>query len=222
MTKTLIGYRRVSTREQGRSGLGLEAQTAAVEAYAATRGAQIAGWYEDVLSGAERARPGLESALGACKKQHARLIVAKLDRLSRDVEVIAGLMNRVDFGCADMPDADRFQLHVYAALAEQERKAIGQRTRAALAAAKRRGVKLGNPNGTGDAAKAAAIVRCASAREHAERIRAKFDLCRRQCGDDLSALARCLTTFAVPTARGKTTWHPMQVKRLLVLVQPAN
>jgi len=222
VTKTLIGYRRVSTREQGRSGLGLEAQTAAVEAYAAARGAQIAGWYEDVLSGADRARPGLESALGACKKYRARLIVAKLDRLSRDVEVIAGLMNRVDFGCADMPDADRFQLHVYAALAEQERKAIGQRTRAALAAAKRRGMKLGNPNGTSGAAKAAAIVRCASARVYAESIRAKVDLCRRQCGDDLSALARCLTTFAVPTARGKTTWHPMQVKRLLVLLQPAN
>src|SRR5215470_13793081 len=162
--KPLIGYRRVSSREQGRSGLGLEAQTAAVEAYAAARGAQILAWYEDMQSGADRTRPGLECALAACRQHGAKLIVAKLDRLSRDVEVIAGLMNRVDFGCADMPDADRFQLHVYAALAEQERKAIGQRTRAALAAAKRRGVKLGNPGNTAEAARAAAAERQAAAR----------------------------------------------------------
>jgi DNA invertase Pin-like site-specific DNA recombinase len=222
MTKPLIGYRRVSTREQGRSGLGLEAQTAAVEAYAASRSAQILAWYEDVQSGADRTRPGLERALTACKQYRAKLIVAKLDRLSRDVEVIAGLMNRVDFGCADMPEADRFQLHVYAALAEQERKAIGQRTRAALAAAKRRGIKLGNPKGTAGAARAAAAERQAAARAYAESIRAKIELCRKQCGEDLSALARSLTTFAVPTARGKTTWHPMQVKRLLALLQSAG
>jgi DNA invertase Pin-like site-specific DNA recombinase len=208
----------VSTREQGKSGLGLDAQTIAVEALAAARGARVVEWHEDVQSGAIPVRLGLDAALAACKKHRAKLMVSKLDRLSRDVEMIARLMNSVDFGVAAMPDADRFQLHVYAALAEQERKAIGERTRAALQAARHRGVKLGNPQGTTVAALAAVSARRATAADYAEKVRSKVELCRQHCGDNLSALARHLTLFEVPTPRGETTWRPAQVKRLLALL----
>ena len=146
-----IAYLRVSTQRQGRSGLGLEAQREAIARHCHTAGISIAGEYIEIETGkgadAIDRRPQLKAALTAAKRIKAPIIVAKLDRLSRDVAFIAGLMSdRVPFLCCDIPHADPFLLHIYAAVAEQERRATSERTKAALAAKKAQGVRLGNPN----------------------------------------------------------------------------
>jgi DNA invertase Pin-like site-specific DNA recombinase len=143
----LVAYLRVSTDRQGKSGLGLEAQRERVRQFAATEGRQIVGEFVEVETGkgadALDRRPQLAAALAAAKKVGGAVLVAKLDRLSRDVAFIAGLMaQRVPFIVAELgASADPFMLHIYAALAEQERRAISKRTKDALAAAKARGVK---------------------------------------------------------------------------------
>ena len=137
-----VSYLRVSTQRQGRSGLGLEAQRAAVETHA--EDGSIIREYVEVESGKRQDRPELEAALRECKLTGATLLVAKLDRLARNVEFTARLMNSgVDFVAADMPEANKLTIHIIAAMAEHEREQISERTKAALAAAKRRGVKLG-------------------------------------------------------------------------------
>ena len=146
-----IAYLRVSTQRQGRSGLGLEAQRETIARHCQAHGITIAGEYLEVETGkgadALDRRPQLKAALTAARRLRAPIIVAKLDRLSRDVAFIAGLMSdRVPFLCCDIPHADPFLLHIYAAVAEQERRATSERTKAALAAKKAQGVRLGNPN----------------------------------------------------------------------------
>jgi DNA invertase Pin-like site-specific DNA recombinase len=137
-----ISYLRVSTQRQGRSGLGLEAQRNAVAAHAAD--GAIIREFQEVESGKRQDRPQLDAALKECKLTGATLLVAKLDRLARNVEFTARLMNSgVDFVAADNPHANRLTIHILAAMAEHEREQISHRTKAALAAAKRRGVKLG-------------------------------------------------------------------------------
>jgi DNA invertase Pin-like site-specific DNA recombinase len=149
--KPAIAYIRVSTQKQGRSGLGLEAQQTAIARFAATEGFDIVETLIEVETGkgadALAKRPQLASALEAARKADAPVIVAKLDRLSRDVAFIAGLMaQRVAFIVCDLgANADPFMLHIYAALAEQERRMISTRTKLALAAARERGTKLGSP-----------------------------------------------------------------------------
>ncbi|MGO8196350.1 recombinase family protein [Rhizobium ruizarguesonis] len=138
-----VVYTRVSTKEQGRSGLGLDAQERDIALFLDNRDGEVIGRFSDVGSGADTHRPEFQRALKLVMKEKAVLLVAKLDRLSRDVADIATLMKSIHFKVAVMPDADEFQLHIYAALAEQERRFISQRTKAALAAAKERGVKLG-------------------------------------------------------------------------------
>jgi DNA invertase Pin-like site-specific DNA recombinase len=148
--KTLIAYYRVSTQKQGRSGLGLEAQRAAVASFAQAEGMQIVGEFTEIETGkgadALARRPQLAAALKAAKKAKAAVCVAKLDRLSRDVAFIAGLMaQKVPFVVAALgADADPFMLHIYAALAEQERRMISERTKVGLAVARSRGKVLGN------------------------------------------------------------------------------
>ncbi len=138
-----IAYYRVSTDRQGVSGLGLEAQREAVESYLNGAG-KLVGEYTEVESGKRSDRPELTAALDACRKQKAKLVIAKLDRLARNVHFISGLMESgVDFVAADMPEANKLTVHVLAAVAEHEREAISARTKAALAAAKARGKKLG-------------------------------------------------------------------------------
>ncbi|WP_417453890.1 recombinase family protein [Kiloniella sp.] len=139
-----IAYYRVSTDKQGKSGLGLEAQQKAVEEFTQSKGWQIVGDYTEVESGKKKSRPKLAEAIIQAKRMKAKLVIAKLDRLARNVHFISGLMeSNVDFIAVDMPTADRFILHVYAAMAEEEGRRISQRTKAALAAAKARGTELG-------------------------------------------------------------------------------
>jgi DNA invertase Pin-like site-specific DNA recombinase len=142
-----IGYTRVSTAEQGRSGLGLDAQRAAIQSFAEREGLTIVAWHSDTLSGkgSDAERPGLAAALHGAKRSRGPVLVSKLDRLSRDVHFISGLMaHRVEFIVTELGrQADPFVLHMYAALAQQERRLISQRTRAGLKAAQARGTKLG-------------------------------------------------------------------------------
>lgn len=145
----LIAYYRVSTDKQGRSGLGLEAQKSAVQQYAASGGHRIVAEHVEVESGKRSDnRPQLAAALAACRLHRATLCIAKLDRLSRQLSFVANLMESgTDFVAVDNPTANRLTIHLLAAIAEHEREMISQRTKAALAAAKARGVRLGNPNG---------------------------------------------------------------------------
>lgn len=137
-----VAYYRVSTERQGKSGLGLDAQRATVQSFAGE--GTILGEYVEVESGANNARQELASAIGHARLSGATLIIARLDRLSRNVAFIAALMDSgIDFVCCDNPHANRFTIHVLAAMAEYERGLISERTKAALAAAKKRGKKLG-------------------------------------------------------------------------------
>jgi len=138
-----IAYYRVSTAQQGLSGLGLEAQQASVSAYSEGR-YDIIESYTDIESGKRANRPQLSLALEACKKHKAKLIIAKLDRLSRDLHFITTVMkNKIDFVCVDNPHANKMTIQILGVMAEYEREQISIRTKAALAAAKARGVKLG-------------------------------------------------------------------------------
>lgn len=143
--KALVSYLRVSTKKQGASGLGLEAQRAAVAEYAKREGLRVVAEYVEVESGKKASRPELAKALSHCRAAKARLVVAKLDRLARNVAFLSALMESgLDFVALDNPHATPFTLHVLAAVAEQEARATSERTKVALAAAKRRGVLLGS------------------------------------------------------------------------------
>lgn len=144
--KPIVAYYRVSTDKQGRSGLGLEAQQKAVQDYAAIYGRGIVATFTEIESGGNSDRVELALALAEAKRIKGTLVIAKLDRLARDVHFITGLMKSgVDFVAADMPGADKTMLQIFAVMGEWERDRISDRTKAALAAAKARGVKLGNP-----------------------------------------------------------------------------
>jgi DNA invertase Pin-like site-specific DNA recombinase len=153
MLEPIVAYLRVSTAQQGRSGLGIEAQRAAIARFAAAEGFEITAEHVEIETGkgddALDRRPKLNAALAEAKLRHCQVAVAKLDRLSRDVAFISSLMaKRVPFVVTELGrDVDPFMLHVYAALAEKERRLISERTKAALAAAKARGVRLGNRAG---------------------------------------------------------------------------
>ena len=148
LDQKFVAYFRVSTDRQGRSGLGLEAQQQHVQEYVARTAGNLLEQFIEVESGRKTDRPQLAAAIAMCKKNNAILLIAKLDRLARRVHFISGLMETgVQFRAADMPNADRFMLHVYAAMAEEEARRISERTKHALQAAKLRGVRLGS---TGD------------------------------------------------------------------------
>src|SRR5688572_26535349 len=171
-----VAYYRVSTVRQGRSGLGIEAQRAAVARFADAEGITILSEFEEIETGkgsdALDRRPQLAAALNAARQATYPVLVAKLDRLSRDVAFVAGLMaQRVPFIVAELgADADPFMLHLYAALAEKERRQIADRTRAALASRKSQGTKLGNPINAGEAAAAGREAQVRSAERFAETV----------------------------------------------------
>lgn len=140
----MVSYIRVSTNRQGESGLGLQAQRNTVSEYAVSNGGNILAEYVEMESGKRTNRPQLADAIELCRKRKATLVIAKLDRLARNVHFVSGLIETgVSFHAADMPNADRFMLHVYAAMAEEEGRRISERTKAALRAAKQRGITLG-------------------------------------------------------------------------------
>jgi len=213
--RQFVTYRRVSTQEQGRSGLGMDAQVRDISIYLeqyAEQPFKVIAEFEDVQSGTVDDRPELEKALELVRKTGAELLVAKLDRLSRKVSFIATLMDdkKVRLRVAAMPNADKFQLHIYAALAEQEREFISLRTKAALAEAKARGTKLGGlRDKTGERNKAVQ----AQAKAGAERV-ASLIIPMRTSGASLREIAASLNKSGVPTARGGK-WQASQVKRTL-------
>lgn len=209
-----VGYYRVSTHRQGRSGLGLEAQRQAVAELAAIRGATLVAEYVEVESGRRTSRPQLQAALAACRGLRATLIIARLDRLARSVLFIAGLMESgVDFKAADMPNADRFMLHVYAAMAEEEGRLISERTRAALAAAKSRGVKLGGRR-TCDQYERAGEAATRQADAFAASVAPILADAQKAGAVSLREIADALNDRGVKTARGRR-WRQTTVKRLL-------
>lgn len=160
----VVTYLRVSTDRQGQSGLGLDAQRSAVAIYVAAR--PVLGEFVEVESGRKDNRPQLAAALSLCRQRRAVLVIAKLDRLARSVVFISNLMaSGVEFVAADMPEANRLTVHILAAVAEHEREMIGQRTRVALAAAKTRGTRLGNPRPDMERARAAISKRINGFRE---------------------------------------------------------
>jgi DNA invertase Pin-like site-specific DNA recombinase len=210
MPSAIVAYYRVSTQKQGRSGLGLEAQRKAIAAFAATERFDIAGEYTEIETGkgadAFARRPQLKAALKAAKAAKCAVAVAKLDRLSRDVAFIAGLMSqRVPFIVTALgKDVDPFTLHIYAALAEQERRMISQRTAAGLQAAKERGVKLGNQK-IADDNKAAAAARDAILKP----------ILKGLIGSSTRVIARELTDRRIATPSGGKNWNPMTVLRAM-------
>src|ERR1700740_755287 len=142
-----VAYFRVSTDAQGRSGLGLEAQREAVGRHVGAAGGRIVAEFEEIESGKKNDRPKIAAAISTSRLKRATLVIAKLDRLARNVAFVSNLMEGgVDFVACDNPYATRLTIHILAAVAEHERELISQRTKAALAAAKARGVKLGNPH----------------------------------------------------------------------------
>ncbi len=142
-----VGYYRVSTQAQGRSGLGLDAQKAAVAGYVQNVAGTLVSEFQEVESGGKADRPQLQAALRYCRVKRAMLVIAKLDRLARNVHFISALMESgVEFVAADMPTANKLTIHIIAAMAEYERDVISQRTKSSLSAAKARGIRLGNPN----------------------------------------------------------------------------
>lgn len=213
-------YYRVSTARQGRSGLGLDAQREAVQRFALDAGRTIGGEFVEVESGkgadAIASRPELGRALAAAGAIGGAVVVAKLDRLSRDVHFISGLMaHRVPFIVAELgPDVDPFMLHIFAAMAEKERAVISRRTREALAAAKRRGVKLGGWRGgpaPDNTIGTRAII--ASADAYAART-GPMVAAMRDDGLSLRKIAAALTARGVTTARGGA-WTPAGVVNVL-------
>jgi DNA invertase Pin-like site-specific DNA recombinase len=216
MKRTAVVYTRVSTNEQGKSGLGLEAQRDAVERFCEAEGYEVVGTFQDIASGKlpVESRPGLAGALDRARRERCSVVVSKLDRLSRDVAFISGLMSRgVPFIVAELGvDTDPFVLHLFAALAQKERQLISQRTRAALAAKKAQGQQLGNPN-LHHARRAASRRNREVADEFAARLKGMIEPMRRE-DRTLAEIATKLNELRVPTARGGA-WYPMTVKNLL-------
>jgi DNA invertase Pin-like site-specific DNA recombinase len=216
-----VTYLRVSTERQGQSGLGLEAQRAAVLDHVAGKG-EIAAEYVEIESGKRNERPQLASAMAEAKRIGAVLLIAKLDRLARNVAFIANLLESgVEIAAADMPEANRFLLHVMAAVAEHEAQAISDRTKAALAAAKARGVKLGwsIPERKGEqrqASRAGVAKNAQKADQHAANV---LPIIRQiaASGASLRNIAGELNARGIKTARGGL-WYAGTVRNMLARV----
>jgi len=218
-TGKFVAYYRVSTDRQGQSGLGLHAQQEAVKTYLNGGNWMVIGEFTEIESGTRKQlqnRPMLKSALELCRKQKATLVVAKLDRLARDVQFISELLNsNVRFVCADMPEADRTFLQMMAVFAEYEGRRIGERTKSALSALKAQGIKLGSPHPEiGAAVGLKSII--AKADSYADRVGPVVrEIVRKTGANTLRDIAEALEARGVLTPRGNTEWHPSQVANLL-------
>lgn len=217
--RAIITYIRVSTTKQGRAGLGVEAQRTALSHFARAEGFEVVREFVEVETGkgadALDRRPQLKAALAAARKHRCHVAVAKLDRLSRDVHFISGLMaHKVPFLVAELgPDVDPFVLHLFAALAEKEPALISTRARQALEAAKARGVALGSPKLHVARKSAMASIR-AGAEKHAANILPIIKEAQRAGATTLRQIAEALNARGVATARGGQ-WHAASVKNML-------
>lgn len=213
-----VSYLRVSTTRQGASGLGLEAQRKAVLDYLDGGRWTLVAEFVEVETGSNNARPRLADAMATARAHGATLVIARLDRLSRDAHFLLGLQKAgVRFVAVDMPEANEMVVGIMAVIAEGERRMISARTKAALAAAKARGVQLGGFRGrVGTAEDVAAATRAWVAKADARAADLKPILARLDHDGALSLneLARRLTSEGVPTSRGSATWTAAGVKRL--------
>ena len=221
MTK-FVAYYRVSTDKQGQSGLGLEAQQEAVQAFLKTAPELT---FTEVESGSCATRPELAKALAACKQHKATLVVAKLDRLARDVQMILSIVDSgINVRFIDLPEIDpasptgRLMLTMMASFAEFERRIISKRTKEALAAAKARGQVLGSPS-LGSAGVIGVQTIKAKATEYAERVGPVVrDIMAKSGASTLRDIATVLTARRIETPRGGQVWHPSQVSNLLASI----
>lgn len=221
-----VSYLRVSTDGQGRSGLGLEAQRQAVAAYVTQASGEVVAEFQEVESGKRADRPQLAAALSACRTRRAVLVIAKLDRLARNARFLLSVVEgsgEAGVVFCDLPTVPagpvgKFLLTQMAAVAELEAGLISQRTRAALAVAKARGVRLGNPSPTPATAAMAAAARQARSRQVADRagdVLAVVRQVRAEGASSLRAIATALHAHGVRTPTGKEHWSAAQVRRLL-------
>lgn len=220
-TGRFIAYLRVSTDKQGRNGLGIEAQRASIEAYLNGGTWELLAEFVEVESGKNNERPKLQEAINECRRTGSTLVIAKLDRLSRDPDFIGMMMkSRVDFVACDMPEANKFTIRIMAALAEKERELISERTTAALKAAKARGVTLGKPENATPEGRRKGIassleVRKSKADMFAMETRPIIEEYQKR-GLSLREIADKLTERNILTARGKgSAWSHNAVKKVL-------
>jgi Site-specific recombinases, DNA invertase Pin homologs len=218
LQRRYVAYFRVSTARQGRSGLGLEAQQATVRDFLRQTGGTLKAEYVEVQSGKDDHRLKLAEALKLCRLTHSTLLIAKLDRLSRNAAFLLTLQESgVRFVACDLPDMNETVVGIMAVMAQAERKAISERTKAALAAAKRRGVKLGNPElqpGTKASARRASKAAQVIAKDRAEELRDVMEDARRQGCSSLREYAAHLNGLGIATPRGGE-WAAASVARLM-------
>ncbi len=215
-----IALYRVSTAEQGHSGLGLEAQQASVRAFIEAQGWTLVAEFSDIASGKDDRRPGFQAALGRCRQLGAVLVAARLDRITRRAHTLSQLLeDGVSIRAADMPGADDLMMRIYAAMAQKERELISERTRAALGAARARGKALGGdrgyrPTGGPDAA-AAAQARRETAERAAHRLALEVERLQGEGIVGQAALARALNERGVAPPAGRGQWTHTTVTRLM-------
>ena len=227
MNGKYVAYYRVSTKRQGESGLGLEAQQSAVHNYLNGGKWALIDEVTEVETGKRSDRPQLQRALGLCRLHRATLVIAKLDRLARNVQFISSLMKSdVDFTAVDFPKANRLTVHILAAVAEHEAEMISARTKAALASAKKRGTKLGGRRGKHRlnhkaGTRASSLVRSARAAKRAADLLPVLADIQAKGVTTLSGQAEELNRRSIPTARGGE-WSAVQVQRVLLRGEREN
>lgn len=215
-----VAYYRVSTRKQGRSGLGLEAQRATVRTFADANECRIVDEFAEMESGKNNHRPELQKALSSCRLHRAVLVVAKLDRLARNAAFLLSLRDAsVEIIACDLPSMNRMTVGIMAVVAEEEARLISERTRSALAAAKRRGVRLGKPENLSVAARSRGThaswqSRSATADRRANDLRPILSDLAAKGHTSLRALAQALNERGIPSPRG-SRWTPMAISRVL-------
>lgn len=223
--KVFVAYYRVSTKAQGVSGLGLDAQREAVERYVTGVSGRLVASFEEVESGKRVDRIKLHEALDACRSAKATLVIAKLDRLARNVSFISRLLDaKVEFIAADMPSANRLTIHIVAAIAEYEREQISERVKGALRAAMARGTPIGNPHAQRLQPKAVAAAQ-RNADDYARRMAPVVAAHDATGSLPLSRLAQQLERLGYETPRGHRRWTPMTVlnlKRRILCLEAAG
>lgn len=209
-----VAYYRVSTQKQGAKGLGLDAQRSAVRDYVLAVQGDLVGEFEEIESGNNSIRPKLHQAIRFAKSKKAMLVIAKLDRLARNVHFISELLESgVEFVAADLPHANKLTIHIIAAVAEYEREMIGKRTKEALQRAKARGVRLGNPNAASQA-KFASMRAVDKANTFAKQVAPFIEAARMQGIVTLSGIAAALNANGIATQRG-SRWTATGVSNVL-------